>query len=102
MTIFLDSDFKCHLIDDGTMTAVETVAFDGKCRQYIEGYRFIPDGETWTRSDGEVFRGEMMSPWRDYSILADMQAQYEEMLAQQSDMQAALDVIYGGITDDGT
>lgn len=102
MTIFFDNDYKCHLENDGTMRAVETNSFDGKCRQYIEGYRFIPDGETWTRSDGEVFRGEMMSPWRDYSILADMQAQYEEMLVQQVDMQAALEAIYGGITDDGT
>lgn len=41
-TIYLDSDYKCHLTDDGTMTAIETDAFDGKCDTYIEGYRFVP------------------------------------------------------------
>lgn len=92
-TIYLDTEYKCHLIDDGTMTAVETDAFDGKCRQYIEGYRFVPAGETWTRSDGEVFRGEMVSPWRDYSLLREFQEQYEEMLAQQSDMKQALEIL---------
>lgn len=24
MTIYLDNDYKCHVMDDGTMTAVET------------------------------------------------------------------------------
>jgi len=28
MTIFIDSEFKCHITDDGTMTAVETDSFD--------------------------------------------------------------------------
>ena len=26
-TIYLDSDFKCHIFDDGTMTSVETDFF---------------------------------------------------------------------------
>lgn len=98
MTIYLDNDNKCHLENNGTMRAVETDAFEGKCRQYIEGYRFVPAGETWTRPDGKVFRGEMISPWRDYNLLAEFQAQYEEMLAERADMQAALDAIYGGDT----
>ena len=102
MLIYLDNDFKCHLEDDGKRTAVETDVFDGKCRKFIEGYRFVPQGETWTRSDGEVFPGEMVSPWRDYSLLVEFQRQYEEMLAEQADMRNALDVIYGGVTDDGT
>lgn len=76
-TIYLDSDFKCHVADDGTMTAVETDAFDGKCDAYIEGYRYVPSGETWTRSDGAVFYGEMIAPWKDYKELAAAQAQHE-------------------------
>ena len=40
-TIYIDSDFKCHAADDGTMRAVETDFFDGKCDEMLEGYRFI-------------------------------------------------------------
>ena len=54
-TIYIGSDFKCHVSNDGTMAAVETDFFDGKCDAFIEGYRFIPSGESWTRSDGVVF-----------------------------------------------
>ena len=42
MTIYIDSDFKCYTSPGEGLTAVETDAFDGKCRQYIEGYRFVP------------------------------------------------------------
>lgn len=98
MTIYIDSDYKCHVSSAEGRRSVETDAFDGKCRQYIEGYRFVPDGEVWTRSDGVVFRGEMVTSWRDYALLSEFQAQYEEMLAERADMQAALDAIYGGDT----
>lgn len=77
MIIYLDSDFRCHLINDGTRRPVETDAFDGKCAAYIEGYRFVPAGESWTRSDGAVFNGLMISPAEDYSRLEKAQRQYE-------------------------
>lgn len=76
-TIYLDSDFKCHIFDDGTMTSVETDFFDGKCDAYIEGYRIIPAGESWTRSDGERFTGEMIAPWKPWQELDDAQREYE-------------------------
>ena len=76
-TIYIDSDFKCHTVNDGTMTAVETDFFYGKCDSYIEGYRFVPTGESWTREDGEIFRGEMIAPWKDYHVLDGMQRAYE-------------------------
>lgn len=75
--IYLDSDFRCHLTDDGTMTAVETDAFDGKCPDYIEGYRYVPSGKSWTRPDGTVFRGEMMAPWKPWKELDEAQRVYE-------------------------
>ena len=93
-TIYLDSDFKCHIINDGTMTAVETDFFDGKCDSFVEGYRFVPSGETWTRSDGEVFQGEMISPWKDYAELDSAQREYERALIV--DMQNALNKL--GVT----
>lgn len=99
MTIYIDSDYKCHSSSGDGMTAVETDFFDGKCRQYIEGYRFVPSGESWVREDGEVFTGEMVAPWRPYEILAEFQAIYEEEQAKQADMAAALDAIYTGVTE---
>ena len=83
-TIYIDSDFKCHVTDDGTLTAVGTDSFDGKCETFIEGYRFVPAGEVWTRPDGVIFTGEMIAPHTNYSILVAAQAQYEADTAQLS------------------
>lgn len=85
-TIYLDSDFKCHAIDTGGLNPVETDAFDGKCDNFIEGYRFIPDSKSWTRQDGTVFYGEMIAPFMDYRILSAYQEQYQESAA---DLKAA-------------
>lgn len=93
MTIYIDSDCKCHTSPGDGLTAVDTDTFDGKCSQYIEGYRFVPAGQSWTREDGQVFTGEMIAPWRDYAILAEFQALYEEEQAKQMDMAAALEVL---------
>lgn len=79
-TIYIDNEFKCHIMDDGTMTAVETDFFDGKCDAYIEGYRFVPDGSVWEKEDGSVFYGEMISPWKDYSELEREQMVHERKL----------------------
>ena len=75
--IYIDNDFKCHDSNDGTMREFEVPFFDGKCEAFIEGYRYIPADEEWTRADGEVFRGEMISPWKDYNKLEKAQAEYE-------------------------
>ena len=93
MKIYIDNDYKCHTSPGDGLTAVETDAFNGKCRQLIEGYRFVPAGQRWIREDGQVFEGEMISPWRDYAILAEFQAIYEEEQAKQADMAAALEVL---------
>ena len=90
MTIYIDSDYKCHTSPADGLTAVETDAFDGKCRQYIEGYRFVPNGGIWTREDGEVFGGEMIAPWRDYELLAEFQAIYEEEQTKATEEIAAI------------
>lgn len=93
MTIYLDADFRCHITDTGGLTPVETTAFEGKCRRYIEGYRFVPEGETWTREDGTVFHGEMIAPAEDSRILEAAQEAYEEALAENADALAALEVL---------
>ena len=79
-TIYIDSEFKCHITNDGTLTAVETDFFDGKCDTVVESYRFVPSGESWARADGVVFRGEMITPWKDYAELDRAQRAYEKQL----------------------
>lgn len=96
--IYIDSDYSCHVSNpDGSYTAVETTAFDGKCAAYIEGYRFVPAGAEWTRSDGVVFTGEMIAPWKDWQELDAVQREYERELLRQyeqalSEIEAALGV----------
>lgn len=83
-TIFIDSDFRCHLTNDGAMMEVQTDFFDGKCEDFVEGYRFVPAGESWTREDGVVFHGEMVAPWKPYSELDQAQREYEQELAESA------------------
>ena len=90
MTIYIDSDYKYHTSPADGLTAVETDSFNGKCQQYIEGYRFVPSGESWTREDGQVFHGEMVAPCRNYEILAELQAVYEEEQDKATAEMAAL------------
>ena len=93
-TIYIDPDYRCHITNDGTMTAVETKFFDGKCDTFVEGYRFIPAGESWTRSDGVVFTGEMIAPWKDYAELDSAQREYERQ--KLADAENALAILLGG------
>ena len=83
MKIYLDNDYKCHLENDGTMRTVETDHFDGKCQRYIEGYRYVPAGETWQREDGKKFKGEMIAPFINYNELKEAQLTYEKEQAEE-------------------
>lgn len=77
MKIYIDDEFKCHTQAEDDRTAVETDFFDGMCAAYIEGYRFVPVGKTWTAEDGTAFRGEMISPWKPWAELDTAQRAYE-------------------------
>lgn len=95
-TIYIDSDFKCHVSFGDGLASVETDTFDGKCDAYIEGYRFVPAGSTWMRDDGVEFSGEMISPWKDWQELDDAQREYEQeqyktLAAETAILSAALD-----------
>lgn len=90
MKIYIDNDCKCHTSNDGTMREFDLEFFEGKCPALIEGYRYVPMDETWTRSDGAEFRGEMIAPAVDSRILEAYQQQYEAMLPEMEDMKNAL------------
>ena len=83
-TVYIDpNEFKCHPADDGTRIAYETSFFDEKCDAFIEGFRIVPDGYSWTRSDGYVFKGPMISAWKDYAELDNAQREYERQLLKE-------------------
>lgn len=82
MKIYIDSNYKCHALPGEGLREFDVPFFDGKCQTFIEGYRYVPEGERWVKPNGEFFQGEMISPWKDYSILAAAQAAYEEGQAQ--------------------
>ena len=93
--IYLDSNFKCHTSSTEGLTEIETNAFDGKCNVYIQGYRFIPAGQTWTRADGVVFTGDMIAPWKPWTELDAAQREYEReqyqtVVAQNAEYESTL------------
>lgn len=96
MTIYIDSDYKCHTEPGEGLTAVTTNFFD-ECMipAYIEGYRFVPKGETWVRDDGVEFAGEMVTPWKEWQELDKLQAahereQYRPLTAQNTELVEAM------------
>ena len=91
MTIYIDSDYKCYVSAAEGRRPIETNEFDGKCAEWIESFRFVPAGETWTREDGEEFRGEMAAPWKDLGEAYAAQAAY--VAAQNAQYEAALTAI---------
>ena len=93
MTVYIGNDLRCYTSAAHDRLPAETGFFDGKCKRFIEGYRFIPAGQSWTRSDGTVFTGEMISPAEDSRILEAAQTAYEQAQAENADALAALDVL---------
>ncbi len=84
-TIYYDSDFKCHTVNDGTMTAVETDFFDGKCDTFVEGFCYKPDGNSHS-----------IYAWMDYNELDSAQREYErQMLADYESALAEIEAALG-------
>lgn len=100
-TVYIDSDFKCYSTPGDGLVAVDTSFFDDKCDAVMEGYRFVPAGQTWTRPDGAIFRGEMIAPWKDYRILQAYQEQYESTIVDSETIAkaAAYDILMEGASE---
>ena len=93
MKVYLDSDYMCHTTNSEGYIEYETDEFDGKCRAYIEGMRIVPEGASWTRNDGIIFQGLMISPGVDAAGLYRAQETYEEAMALNADAISALEVL---------
>ena len=92
MKIYIDKDYKCHVLPGEDRREFDLQFFDGKCDAFIEGYRYVPADEEWTRADDEVFRGEMIAPWKPYTELYIAQLEYE--LADADNALAELGVTF--------
>ena len=98
MRVYIDNEFRCHASNpDGAYREVEDAFFDGKCTEFIEGFRLKPDGEIWVREDGYVFDGaKMISPWKDYNSLKAAQRKYErETLTEYEEL---INELYAEVT----
>ncbi len=95
MIVYIDSDYKCHAEPAEGRRAVEDRFFDGKCSRFIEGYRFVPQGETWLREDGEEFSGKMIAPHEDYKILHSAQQLFEGLSPRLEKLEAICECLEG-------
>ena len=81
-TIYIDSDYMCHLENADGRTEVQTDVFDSVVDEAIPYYRYIPDGVEWTNGKGRVFHGlfiqvtnsNMIDRITTQSIIGDMQS----------------------------
>ena len=82
MMIYLDDQFRAYAEQDAETTRMpweDTIGFfTAKCNTFIEGYRVVPEGETWTRADGMVFTGLMITPAVNPAVLQAAQATADE------------------------
>lgn len=97
MIFYIDNDYKIHLTNPENLyeeISYDGDFFDGKCNEFIEGFRYVPQGRTWIRWDQVEFPGEMVAPWVDYVYLEHVQSEY--MTKQLNDTINALSLL--GIT----
>lgn len=86
-TIYIDSNYMCHLENAQGRTPIETDAFDGIVDAAIPYYRYIPQGEEWTDSKGRVLHGLFIQATDSNAIDRIVQAAYI------NDMQNALSIL---------
>ena len=91
MIVYIDSEYKVHLGSAEGYVEVSSAFFDRLCPELAEAYRFVPANESWIRSDGEVFSGEMIAPYKDIRQYDAIQREYEQNLLTQ--YEAALSAI---------
>lgn len=102
MKIYIDSDFKCHTKPGEGLREFETKFFSNVPDAYVEGYRYIPYGETWVRKepiynmDHEVvgeseteFMGEMVAPWKPWEELDKILREFEQTQNRELNAQNA-------------
>jgi hypothetical protein len=92
---YIDEEFKCHASNpDAAYRKIDKDLFKGMCDEFIEGHRFVPEGESYIGEDGTVYSGEMKTVWKDYNELDAAQREYERK--KLADAENALAILLGG------
>lgn len=86
-TVYIDSNFMCHLQNDGTMAEVQTDIFDSTVDDAIPYYRYIPQDEEWIDGNGRVIHGIFVQATNSATINRIIQEAYI------LDMQNALELL---------
>lgn len=96
MIIYIDDEHKCHTSNEnGTFRKFDISFFDDKCDEFIEGYRYCPEGESYINQYGRVYDGECIVPWKPYIELENAQREYEKQrLLEYKNMQLELNTSY--------
>lgn len=98
--VYLDENYMVHAEQDENTTRMPWPDnggfFMGKCPAFIEGYRVVPEGETWAREDGAVFHGLMVSPAVDPKELQIAQAEVDKQTIADLDA-TVVDLTYQNI-----
>lgn len=81
MKIYIDINdgFKCYTTNTGNLLECDESFFDGKCPEFIEGYRCKPEDYEWVIDDEVCIRADckVITPWKNYEELERAQFQYE-------------------------
>ena len=85
MLVFIDKDYKCHTKNLANYRLVNVPYFDGKCETFIEGFRYIPNGEKYKKETGEIITGKALLPFKDLILLETIQRLYEEFLVYKAE-----------------
>lgn len=84
--VYIDANtFKCYTTQDeeGNRIPDNEPLFDGKCQAFIEGYCCIPDGYSLKNSNGTIYTGRTVYPWKPYDELDNAQREYERKLLEE-------------------
>ena len=88
MLVYVDNENKCHVTNEtGTYAAVETSFFDGKCKEFIEGFLCVISEENGTRE---------ITPWKPFSELDAAQRAYEQQMLKE--YEELIDELYAEVT----
>ena len=86
-TIYLDSEYMCHLENAEGRIEIQTDVFDSIDDNAIPYYRYIPQDKTWVDSRGRTYHGVFIQATDSEAIDRIMQA------ALLNDMQNALAIL---------
>lgn len=90
--IYLDSNYMCHIDNNGTRQKVITDAFDSMCEKAIECYRFIPEGQVWKKTKTITLRGPFIQAVAESSPIQQQHKIDDDKYTQE--LGALIDEIY--------